>query len=70
MSEETPNPQGTDTVISIGCRIDCPYFSKEDGDSGSVELWCSRFQIVPECQGDINNCDVLMFAPDPRDGYR
>lgn len=60
----------TDTIVSVGERIDCQYFQKRETIEGREEPWCTLFQIVPECTGDVNKCDVLMFAPDPRDGYR
>lgn len=59
----------SDTLISVGERIECPFFIPSN-QSEALKQFCTRFQISPICDGDVNRCDVLMFAPDPRDGYR
>jgi hypothetical protein len=59
----------SDTIVSVGERIDCLYFVPSD-QSESATCFCTRFQIHPTCDGDLNRCDVLLNAPDPRDGYR
>jgi len=73
---ENPDPsQDSDTDTVLICAgdaekpISCQYFEIEDQISLGTP-WCKRFQIHPKCCGDINHCDVLMYAPDPRDGYR
>lgn len=59
----------SDTIIAIGERIECPFFEPSTQTEDN-KPFCTHFQINPVCTGDINRCDVLMFAPDPRDGYR
>jgi len=54
--------------------IRCTFYSEEvtgkPGRFDTLEPWCMKFQLIPKCGNDINCCDVQMFAPDPRDGYR
>ncbi len=54
----------------VGDRCECSYFSKEENREGEIEPWCRLFQLYPECDGDIEHCDVHMFRPDKREGYR
>lgn len=78
MSDEANSATGcdeTDTLISVGEPVPCRYFDPAGTDEGADASqrslpFCRHFQINPRCEGDLNKCDVLMFAPDPRDGYR
>lgn len=69
--DKPDNSNETDTLNAVGDRIECPYYGiSDEGNVSSDKPWCTRFQIHPKCTGDVNRCDVLMFAPDPRDGFR